>query len=219
MAKKIKTLRNLEKDLIETPVRDSQPLIILDTGGLIDMVESARNSSIGKSPEIDPVYRSPASFFQYICYGRHRNGNLNPIVLVTPRTLEEIRRHKGVKINSHDYEISESEFKFAHDACERLKRITEIVNPYTDFDEVGLRIWLMSKGIYQNRCKKAEEGFSDVDREILTYAAYLTSSTLGKNRIMPVHVISSDDHILRGAKQLEACGYFGAYPINTRNGS
>ena len=211
MAQRLKTLRELE-GLINSPLENTQSYLVLDTSGLIDVVRSARRSRLGRNCELDEIYRNPANFLKHI--------DQQQPILVTPKIAREIGRHLRVKLNKYNSEIPANVGALALGFYSEAIDVKEKLNPLTDFDNIRYAIYWLSKRAFNPGHKKNTEGFSEADREILTFATSLASAErleVEKSiRPFPVGVITSDSHVLEGIKLLPEYGFFGVYGINTR---
>ncbi|MEX2017614.1 MAG: hypothetical protein WD876_04025, partial [Candidatus Pacearchaeota archaeon] len=82
----IKEPGKLEKDIVENS-SGSFPVLVLDTGGLIDVVYSTRGYGLnGKgAKEKNPNYEMATSLFNYL--------SEKLPVLITPKTYQEMQDH------------------------------------------------------------------------------------------------------------------------------
>lgn len=215
MALNIKRPQNLEVELLDYANKTS-PVIILDTGGLIDIVQSTRNFSLNGNGHVAkyPQYGRATAFLRHI-------GARIP-VLITPKTNQEIQNHIGVRLNSHELEVSPALTEYSFDLMSNSVRFMGGVKGETSLDDTRYDAhWAALEGCKGN-LKKKEEGCSDTDKEILIAAAYLSQCRHpgnNPNKINPVLVVSPDLHITEGAKLLRR-EFDGKYstiiPISTR---
>src|SRR3990170_1120380 len=94
----IKDIGSLAREIAQNS-SGSFPLVVLDTGGLIDIVSATRMYNFNhKNGNKDPRYELTISFL------KHLSERLP--VLITPRTYKEMQEHGNVMLNDHGiYEI------------------------------------------------------------------------------------------------------------------
>ena len=204
----IKSLREIESEVKNSSNGDIS-LLFLDTGGLIDIAHSARAACFGRDKETNPIYNCPMNFMYHLA-------NTQP-VLMTAKTFLEVLGHCDVRLNAHEVEISHKMLRFADKCYDRFIDLHSDVTSFVAYPELlRYAVYWTSKGAFSPEHKKAQEGFSEVDRQILFRATYLASCRIGNRKISPVGVITSDKHIFEGLAHLEKLGYPPVYAINTR---
>lgn len=212
----IKDLGKLEREIVESSNGNSA-VIVLDTGGLIDIVHATRNYSLngnGKK-EKNPNYEKATSFLKYI--------SEKVPVIITPKTYQEIQDHGRMKLNSHITELSPKVVDFSLKVMTDSARFIEETIPELSMDDIRYDAYWASKEGCIGNPKKDAEGCSDADKEILSIAAYLSKCKVVESvpkKINKVLVISSDAHIIQGTEFLKR-GFDGKYsgivPISTRH--
>lgn len=208
MHKVLKSPREIEAGMVFTHLEKSCPRLIIDTSGLIDIVASCRQTILGKNAESEPIYKDPLNFLEYLA-------SKQPII-VNEATHEEILRHVKVRINGNNNEIPEKVIPFVNFCYEGYKNLRKSLAPLVERDRAKYDVYWISKSPDIHNEKKLAEGFSVVDREILTDAIYIASSISENTRNFPIGIISSDTHILKSIPLLEKSGYFGIYALPTR---
>lgn len=188
---KIKKIGSLEGELVRHYSLDSSPVLVLDTGGLIDIVTSIRQYELlNRSEKKDPRYMDSNVFL----------GNLSKAfrMVITPKTYQEIERHGRTRLNQHTSELVPSVVDFSFETMLNSDRFISGVESNISLDDARYdAYWAAQYGCKGNH-KKCLEGCSDTDREILSAAAYLSTV----QDIDPVLVVSSDLHVLGGSKCL-----------------
>lgn len=175
------------------------PIAILDTGAIIDIVQATRRDKQfyrGKKPAKN-VFMHAYDFLTHV------NENVVPLV-VLPSVFTEVDLHRNVNLNGHTKELDEDTYQTVQDLMQSstdLIRRTNFVNDTIGDDDIRYDIWNLSKQACQDFSKKYKEGYSDVDKDILAYAAYFSRAYLrepDRKRIGRVLVISPDRHIIEG---------------------
>lgn len=216
MTMNIKELGHLERDITQHS-GGSQPVLVLDTGGLIDIATAIRQYNLThKNGNANPKYARTTLFLKSL------SEQAKSYIIITPRTYQEIQDHGRMRLNEHTLELSPKIVDFALETMissmgfvSRLER--EIELDQTRYDAH----WASVHGC--SDCKKKHlEGCSDTDKEIIATIASLSTSKVpevGKG-INPVLVLSPDAHIIRGAEFLKR-GFYSRYsnivPISTRH--
>jgi|APSaa5957512622_1039677.scaffolds.fasta_scaffold80496_1 hypothetical protein len=219
MAKKQKTpkkmpmlsLREIEESILANLGPIVQPVIILDTGGLIDIVQSAKVTKGGN--ESDPKYCDAKRFLTGISKEKG--------LLITPGVYEEIMRHLKVKLNSYESELPDCIRPLIVDGLSRFNLARKVLqmNGKSD-DEIRYDSVLACNAAFERDSKKGLEDYSLADGEIVYFAALMAAGTIGGKRNYPVEVITSDAHISEGIKKMKQLdGYASLRAINTRRKS
>lgn len=210
----IKEPQQLEKEILQNS-SGSHPIMILDTGGLIDIVAAMRKHNLNhKNSSRDQRYEKTTVFLKSL-------SEKYPII-ITPRTYKEIQEHGRIRINEHNLEIGPKTVDFALDTMISSIGFVSGLEHKIELDQTRYdAYWASTYGCNGNN-KKHLEGCSEADKEILSTIACLSTSkipTIGKE-ISPVLVISPDKHIILGAELLKR-GFEGRYsnivPISTRH--
>ena len=98
MKPELKDLGALEKEIIKNS-SGSFPVLILDTGGLIDIANEVRRYNlIYKNGNRNLSYEKPTIFLKYL-------SKKFPII-ITPKTYQEIQDHGRMRLNGHTVELS-----------------------------------------------------------------------------------------------------------------
>jgi len=193
---KLKHLSTLEKELIslEKQRETNLPMILIDTGALIDIEQSVRDYSLPHKKELNSNYLHTKRFLSII-------GNEIPLI-ITPHVFSEITNHAHCNLNGRTKEIEYDTFKY----------VQGLVNESTDFlarartkvslDEARYDVYWITKESCKDNNKKNGEGFADADKDLLTNAVRLSCSHItneGKKfNINPVVIFSPDQHIEKG---------------------
>ncbi len=216
MAVNIKDLGELERDILKHSSKAS-PVLVLDTGALIDIVHATRDFNLYANGrrETHPHYLRATSFLKNV-------SSRIPLV-ITPKTYQEIQNHGGMRLNSHITELSPAVVNYSLDIMLDSARFMDRLVVEVPFDDVRYDAhWASLEGC-NGSPKKKQEGCSDTDREILSFAAYLSLCKHPSNpgiKINPVLVVSPDLHIIHGSEFLrrEFDGrYSNIVPISTRD--
>ncbi len=215
MALNVKSPGKLENDLLKH-LSHASPIIILDTGGLIDIVQATRDFSLyanGKR-HLYPHYTRATSFL--------KNLSSKIPLFITPKTYQEIQKHGEMRLNSHEVELSQIVVDYALGATLSSARLIGNLTGESNFDEARYDAhWASLEGSIGND-KKMNEKCSDTDKEILSVAAYLSTCYKPESpgqKINPVLVVSPDFHVINGSKFLRREfdeKYSGIVPISTR---
>ncbi|MEX0920453.1 MAG: hypothetical protein WDZ69_02620 [Candidatus Pacearchaeota archaeon] len=209
----IKNLDELDKEINNRSSDNS--LLVLDTGGLIEIANKAREYNlVSRGKDVNPNYMRATSFLDYI--------SENVGIIITPKTYQEIQDHGRMKLNGHTQELTPR-------IVDRSLEIMIGSEEYISGLECGLEpdqarydaYWASKEGCNGNS-KKYVEGCSETDKEILSTVAYLSncnvgdSSEEGRENLL---VLSSDDHIILGSEFLKKNfkdRYSNIVPISTR---
>jgi hypothetical protein len=218
MKKDIKTLSKLEKE-IKSHLRGAHttlPVAILDTGGLIDITASSRAFELkNRGRKANLIYTNPTGFLKHI-------SGLAPLI-VTPKTYQEIQKHGQTMLNGYLPEIESDSVNYALNLMTDSVAFMNGVESAVPMDQARYDAHWASIECCKDNFKKHSERCSDVDKEILASAAYLSE---GKSRgafgkqIGPVLTVSSDEHVLKGSKFLNTSfdgRYVGIIPVSTRS--
>ncbi len=216
MTQIIKDLGKLEKDIIANS-SGSLPVVVLDTGGLIDIVQSARQYGLNyKNGNRDSKYAKVTSFLKSL-------SERTPVI-ITPKTYQEMQDHGRMMLNAHITELSPRVVDFALQTMLNSQRFMDTLQlERGELDQTRYdAYWASREGCNDNK-KKHEEGCSDTDKEILSVSAYLSKCKVlqyPNKRVGQILVLSSDAHILQGIEFLKR-GFDGQYsnivPISTRH--
>ena len=216
-------LKHIEREIVKDekeamggvftkPFFDSRVSIVIpDTCALIDLERLTREYR-GQEAK----YARPDIFLDNLI-------ERNRVVLIPKGIINEVRIHRKVKLNSHEYELSQDFVSY----LEELYKISNCFLGCTryglDSEQTGLDVYWASVLSCAENQKKQEEGFSNADKDLLTLACLLTTTksdpakSSEKISIGLVDVLSSDEHILRGADFLrERCGYKNLKTIHMR---
>ena len=211
----IKEMGQLEKEIIKSS-SGSFPVMVLDTGGLIDIATALRQYNlIHRNGDRNPRYEKTTAFL--------RNLSQTIRVIITPRTYQEIQDHGKMRLNSHTIAFTPKVVDFALDTmADSIKFIAEL-NGQISLDDAGYDAYWAARDGCNGNHKKHLEGCSDTDKEILATAAYLSRSRVNgtiDREIEPVLVISPDAHIIKGSEFLKRGfgeRYSSIVPISTRH--
>ena len=216
MKSPIKNLRCLEREILEKS-RGNFPVIVLDTGGLIDISHTTRTYGLNgfSKTEKNPNYVGASVFLKHV--------SQRVPILVTPKTYQEIQDHGRMRLNSHTVELSpitvDYSLKVMADSAVFLKGLVGELS----LDDARYDAYWTSKRCCDGNCKKQEEGCSETDMEIISTVAYLSGCRMIEEpdkRIDRVLVLSSDAHVLSGSEFLGRHfdeRYQNIIPISTRN--
>ncbi|MEM3091260.1 MAG: hypothetical protein QXX55_01180 [Candidatus Pacearchaeota archaeon] len=215
MSKCIKDIRNISREIARNSL-GNYPLLVLDTGGLIDFVESIKYYNlICKNGSRDSRYESISVFL------KHLSENLP--MIITPTVYQEICNHINFRLGRHLFEIPKKTVDFAFETMENSMRFISRLESKLEMDTVRYDIYWTSKLCCNGNIKKNLEGCSDADKEILFTAAYLSQCRTEidrRKKIGKVLVISPDEHIIKGVDFLKK-GFNGKYSnvesISTRS--
>ena len=208
MAQILKTLRELEDEIVKSPVDNETPVLVLDTSGLIDIVESARMACLGKAQETEAIYRHPDTFLYFISKKQK--------VLMTPRAFQEVKSHNHVKLNGHSKEIPDAIKLFALKSYGSFIDLNRQMIPLIDREQIRYCVYWLCKALDGEEEKKSTGNVSLTDNQILWNAVSIAYSSVEGKRIMPIGIITADNHLIKGVSKLPQFGYFGVYTINTR---
>lgn len=194
---KLKELPNLEKEIhLYERNSDSLPVILLDTGALIDLEQSGRRSALRHNKCLEPKNYHIPSFLSLI-------RKKIPLV-VTPHVFSEITAHMGCRINEHIPEINHETFKYIEGIVDDSLDFLGRTRTETPLDDARYDIYWTSKQACKYNHKKHEEGFSEADKDILVNAIRISGSYIKekgkKYLIKPVIVFSPDQHMGEGVK-------------------
>jgi len=212
---KINKLGELEKTIVQHS-SGSFPVIVLDTGGLIDIANAIRIYNVNyRNKTISPIHKSTITFLKYL-------SEKTPIV-ITLKTYQEIKDHGRMWLNGHTLELFPETVDFALDIMNRSKQFCSGLDSGIEPDQARYDAHWASIEACNGNSKKSLEGCSDTDKEILSTVAYLSTSKIPGatiKKIGPVLVISPDLHIIRGTEFLKRGfddRYSNVVPISTRH--
>ena len=178
------------------PEQNKLSVAIIDTGAVIDIVRSTKSYELASRGKKD----TNLSCYNGYNFLNYMDRSFSLIVL--PSVLGEVRRHIDTKINSHTKEIDDDSYSFIEKLAQKsfdfIRRTSFTPRPITETitdDDIRYDIWNLSLRACENCEKKHEEGYSEVDKDILAYAAYLSRSYVrepNRQQIHQVFVISPD---------------------------
>ena len=209
----IKKIGPLEGELLRHyDSLDSIPVLIFDTGGLIDMAKSLRQYAFShRNGDRDQRYEKPSVFL------RNLSGAFK--MIITPKIYQEIQNHGRTRINQHTIELTPRVVDFALEAMIGSRDFIKEVKSQMTLDDARYDAYWAAKygcnGKHKRNHKKCLEGCSEADKELLSTAVYLGMSP----DINPALVVSSDAHILDGLKFLKDNSgdiYSKIIPVSTR---
>ena len=203
--------RTIEGNPFTRPLFDRNiSIIVPDTCSIIDLQNMTRNYKGDESK-----YSSPYLFLDSLERENRR-------LLITDGIMNEVLVHKDIKVNDNVYEIQP-------DFADYIKRIYDVSNRFftkfrygADSEQVGLEVYWASKYACKDNFKKSVECFSDVDKEVLKVACLIGTGKLeisdSKTRdINLVHILSSDEHLLKGTEFMKReFGYSNINCINSK---
>ena len=210
----IKDLRRIEREIRDN-FRGDLPVLVMDTGGLIDIEAKVRqhNFTCVNEERIDSCI-STTYFLQNILKGRP--------MFITPKTYREIRNHEGMKLNGHVYELSPSTLNFSLDSMVYSTQFFIGLNQRVESDQIRYDAYWAARECCKDNPKKYAEGCSDTDKEILLAIANLSNSNprnAPQIGVGSVVVVSSDSHVINGSEILKTefdGRYSGIFPVSTR---
>ncbi len=195
---KLKELSDLEKD-IHSYKRISSgnlPVILLDTGALIDLEQSSRRCTLCHNKNLEPKDYHTPSFLSLI--------RKKIPLIVTPYVFSEITAHMNCHINGHVPEISHETFKYIEDIVDDSLDFLGRTRTEIPLDDARYDVYWVSKQSCKCNHKKHEEGFSEADKDILVNAVRISGSYIEekgkKYSIKPVIVFSPDQHMKEGVR-------------------
>ena len=212
----LRNFRKIEREIKGNPLtrpffdRDIY-LIIPDTSAVIDIQNMCRNYCGAES-----VYQHPDLFLESL-------EKENKRILIPEFLMREIDNHKSVRINSYIPEISPQFFNYLCKVYESGKGLFPRFRYGSDSEQVGFDVYWASKYACEGNNKKQKECFSDVDKELLRISFLLGTSKLELSDkkmkdVGLVHLLSSDEHLIKGTKFLtEIAGYPNVNCINIRD--
>lgn len=211
----IKNLGCLEREILEKS-SGNFPVIVLDTGGLIDISHATRTYILNGCPktEKNPNYSGASVFLKHV-------SRRTPLI-VTPKTYQEIQDHGRMRLNSHTVELSPITVDYSLKVMADSAVFLDGLAGELSLDDARYDAYWTSKECCMGNCKKQEEGCSDTDREIISTVAYLSRcQIIGKpdKKVDRVLVVSSDAHVLLGSEFLGRYfdeKYPNIIPISTR---
>ncbi len=196
-------LKRAEKEIrghvLTRPLFDrSISVVIPDTSALIDL-ERITHSYTGSEAK----YARSDLFLNSFIEG-------NRTVLIPGGVIGEVQRHRKVKLNHHVYEISPEFVGYLIGLYKNTGDFLRRVEYGLDPEQIGYDVWYTSKLACENS-KKQKEDFSDVDKDLLEFACLFGRSKINlekdeQREIGLVSILSSDEHIIQGAKFLREQG-------------
>lgn len=216
MTMNIKELGQLERDITQSSSGGSHAVLVLDTGGLIDVATAIREYGLThKNGNANPHYARTTIFLKSL------SEQTKSRIIITPRTYQEIQDHGRMRLNEHTLELAPRIVDFALEIMINSMGFFSRLEHEIELDQTRYDAhWASAYGCRDNP-KKHLEGCSDTDKEIIATLASLSTSKFPEvgRRINPVLVLSPDAHIIRGAEFLKR-GFDGRYsnivPISTR---
>lgn len=205
MTHNLKELGRLEKDILKN-ASGNFPLLILDTGALIDIIQTSRDYCFcANRHEKNSNYEKATYFLKDM-------SSHFPLV-ITPKTYQEIQDHGRMRLNAHETELSPKIVDFALNIMINSVKFISGLKAGVELDMARYDAYWASQEGCKGNLKKMEEGCSDTDREILTIAAFLSQCRTVKDKrkkIGRILVASSDTHIIKGSEFLKR-GFGGKY--------
>lgn len=215
MTHTVKDIERLVREITQNS-NGNFPLIVLDTGGLIDIASAIREYNFHtKNGDKNSKYEKTSTFLTHL--------SERVPVLITKKTYQEIQDHGRMIINSHTTELSTKLVDFALDKMTDSIAFISGLRTGSEMDRVRYDAYWASKEGCNGNTKKCAEGCSDTDKEILSTAAYLSqcrTSEDKRKKIGQVIVISPDAHIIKGTEFLKRSfdgRYSNIVPVSTRN--
>ncbi len=213
---KIKEIGQLEGEIVKHFSMDSIPVLVLDTGGLIDITTTLRRYAFShRTGNRNSRYEKTTSFLNNLSQALS--------IVITPKTYQEIQNHGRTRLNGHAIELTPRVVDFALNTMTDSVGFVARLKSRVSLDDAGYDAYWAAKEGCRGNTKKFLEGCSDTDKEILATAAYLSMSRMNgaiNNEINPVLVISPDTHIIKGLEFLKR-GFDGRYSnlmsISTRH--
>jgi hypothetical protein len=191
------------------------PLVVLDTGGLIDIASAIRQYNyVNRKGNKDSRYERTTGFLKHL--------SESIPVLITPKTYQEIQDHGRMILNSHTTELSPKIVDFALETMISSSDFVSGLRPGMELDKTRYDTYWAAKNGCNGNVKKQEEGFSDTDKEILSMAAFLSQCRTPRDKrkkMGEILVISPDAHIIQGTRFLRKSfdgRYLNIVPISTR---
>ena len=213
---KIKEIGQLEGEIVKHFSMDSIPVLVLDTGGLIDITTTLRRYAFShRTGNRNSRYEKTTSFLNNLSQALS--------IVITPKTYQEIQNHGRTRLNGHAIELTPRVVDFALQTMLSSQRFMDTLQLRGELDQTRYDAYWASKEGCNGNPKKHEEGCSDTDKEILSVTAYLSKCKMvqGSSRgVGQVLVLSPDAHIIQGTEFLKR-GFGGQYsnivPISTRH--
>ena len=207
----IKKLKEIMSDTNKLLRGKNFPIVFLDTSAIIDVCCSAREEELAQRKRKNlPLNEIYADHFLMDIASKYQT-------VVSPLVNSETKKHYFVRCNNHVMElckeISPLMEKFSKDYG-RLEK--SFLNKIPDDTERYDAYWT-TKLCCNDDQKKQLEGFSEVDKELITkvtlFSKYLV---IDDQKVDPVVVFSSDEHIIKGVKMLNSLDYSNITTIFTR---
>jgi hypothetical protein len=207
-----RALKGIEKSLASSNLkedfsRDIQP-IVLDTSFLIDLQDLTHSY---KGPHAR--YARPDLFLDTLRMER------KPLVIPCG-VGREISKHRRVKVNDHVFELDASFANYLVEAENSGRTLLREFGVPCDPEQVRLDVYWTAKEACLGCPKKQEEGFSEEDKNFLHTVGLLQHCFDGADisrGAEKIHALSSDDHILCGARFLrDEMGYNRINPVQLR---
>ncbi|MEK6830193.1 MAG: hypothetical protein AABY15_08820 [Nanoarchaeota archaeon] len=205
MTTNIKDIGTLARELAVNS-NGNFPLVVLDTGGLIDIESAIRQSG--------SRYTKTTDFLKHI--------SESIPVIITPKTYQEIQDHGRMILNTHTTELSPKIVDYALETMISSNDFISGLKPGLELDKARYDAYWAAKNGCNGNAKKHEEGCSDTDKEILSMAAFLSQCRTPANKhkkMGEVLIISPDAHIVEGTRFLRKSfngKYSNIVPISTR---
>ena len=194
MGRQLKTLNELYKDVGKIANQNyEKPLMVLDTGALIDIQREFEKESDWRKIKTDFM------------------DNLEKVfdITVTPKVLEEIVCHSKININKHRKEISQGNLKRAEKYGKNFEELYYTIENKVD-NKLIFQNYLFVYGplddfIYKVSGDRASKIDLDIIRRAIDFSTILTPENIDKPE--EVYIMSSDQHLEIGAKAAEAAKY------------
>lgn len=214
MANSIKDIGTLARE-IALNSNGNFPLVVLDTGGLIDIASAIRQyGQEHRNGSRDPRYEKTTGFLKHL-------SEYMPLV-ITPKTYQEIQDHGRMIINTHTTELSPRIVDYALEKMVSSSTFLSGLKSGLELDRTRWDAYWAAKNGCDGNTKKHEEGCSDTDKEILSTAAFLSQCPTPHDKhkkLGEVLIISSDAHIIEGTRFLRKSyksRYSNVVPLSTR---
>ena len=115
----IKGIGQLEGEIIRSLSLGPFPVMVMDTGGMIDFVNSMRQYTSSHRNGKNVRYAAPTTFFKAL--------SAEVPIVITPKTYQEIQNHGRTRLNGHAIELAPDAVNFALDTMiESAKLISRV---------------------------------------------------------------------------------------------
>lgn len=162
------------------PIKGEDPLVLLDSGTIIDLEENLRKTGLPQDSAGLLLYANPNTY------------------VIVPGVLNELKSHSSMRINGKVRELEPSTIDVCDTLAQRTQEMIECLKSNTsiDWDTIGYDVWLASQVAFEEGHKKREQDIiSSVDREIITTAFYMAQAKPEIDERGRVTITSPDTHI------------------------